>query len=69
MAATIRNPWKNATTSREQYARKVAQLEAEIANAQRTLDWQLSEGYEIQAEYSRTAIAKLQAKLAKLEGE
>lgn len=57
---------KNKVTDRERDAKKIANLTGLIANAQRVLDWQMSEGYETQAEYSRAEIAKLNAKLAKL---
>jgi hypothetical protein len=53
-------------TGAEVQNRKIDRVESDIANAQRVLAWQLSEGYEMQAELSRQLITKLQAKLGKL---
>lgn len=67
MAAKIRNPWTNSRKSdAEKAAGNVDRLQADIAHAERVLAWQIAEGYEPQAEYSRQLIAKLQSKLAKL---
>lgn len=54
-------------TADEKYARKIARIQGDIANAQRVLDWQVAEGYENLAEMSRDLIAKLTRRLAQME--
>jgi hypothetical protein len=67
MSAKITNPWKNSRmTGAEKEQRKVDRLLSDIANVERVLAWQQSEGYTEQAAYSVKELAKLNAKLAKL---
>jgi hypothetical protein len=63
----ITNPWNySRMNGAEAHQRKIDRIVDAIANAERVLAWQVAEGYEPQAEYSRREIAKLQTKLAKL---
>lgn len=66
MSSTATKSSEGVMTSAERHGRKVARAQAALADAQRVLVWQESEGYTTQAEYSKQTIAKLEKQLAKL---
>lgn len=66
MRSTVTKSSEGILTNAEKYNRKIARLDAQIADARRVLDWQISEGYETQAAISRSLIARLEAMRAKV---
>lgn len=67
MTSTVRKSSQGHATNAERYTRQVERARADLAYAQGVLALQIEQGQETQAAYTRTTIAKLERKLAKIE--